>query len=317
MAAGSSSKRVVYAALIGNLLVAVTKFIAAWWTGSAAMLSEGIHSLVDTSNQGLLLYGMHRARQPPDPAHPFGHGRELYFWSLIVALMMFALGAGFSLYEGIIHVVEPTPIENPLVSYVVLACSAIFEGSSWMVALKEFRQAKGELSYFEAVRRSKNPPTFLVLFEDSAALIGLAIAFAGTLLSVLLEMPVFDGIASIGIGLVLAATAAIIARETKGLLIGEQAAPDVNRSILAIAQSAPGIEQANGLYTVHLGPEQIVATLSLEFCDDLTTPEIEAHVANLERMIRERHPDVIALFVKPQASGSYRHAVERLFAEAE
>jgi cation diffusion facilitator family transporter len=317
MAAGSSSKRVVYAALIGNLLVAATKFVAAAWTGSAAMLSEGIHSVVDTSNQALLLYGMHRARQPPDRAHPFGHGRELYFWSLIVALMMFALGAGFSLYEGILHILEPTPIENPVVSYVVLACSAVFEGLSWTVALKEFRTAKGRLGYFEAVRRSKNPPIFLVLFEDSAALIGLAIAFVGTFVAAVFDLPIADGAASIGIGLVLAGTAAIIARETKGLLIGEQASPEVDRSILQIAQAAPGIERANGLYTVQLGPEQIVATLSLEFCDDLTTPEIEARVADLERQIRDKHPDLVALFVKPQSSGTYRNAIARRFAEAE
>jgi cation diffusion facilitator family transporter len=317
MAAGSSSKPVVYAALVGNLLVAVTKFIAAWWTGSAAMLSEGIHSLVDTSNQTLLLYGMHRAQRPPDSAHPFGHGRELYFWSFIVALMMFALGAGFSLYQGVVHIIDPEPISNPAVSYVVLGCSAVFEGSSWVVALKAFRRAKGALSYFEAIQQSKNPPSFLVLFEDSAAMIGLAIVFLGTLASVQLEMPVFDGIASIGIGLVLGFAAAIIARESKGLLMGEQAAPEVNRSILAIAQAEPGVERANGLYTVHLGPEQIVATLSLEFCDDLTTLEIETHVADLERRIREKHPQIVALFVKPQAAGTYRRAVERRFVEAE
>lgn len=317
MAAGSSSKRVVYAALGGNILVAATKFVAAVWTGSSAMLSEGIHSLVDTSNQALLLYGMHRAQLPPDASHPLGYGRELYFWSFIVALMMFALGAGFSLYEGVLHILEPHPIENPLVSYVVLGCSMVFEGSTWAIALEQFRKAKGNLSYFEAVRRSKNPPTFLVLFEDSAALIGLVIALAGTLAAVYLHMPIFDGIASIGIGLVLACAAAITARESKGLLMGEQALPDVSRSILAIAQAEPGIERANGLYTVHLAPDQIVATLSLEFCDDLMTPEIEAHVAELERRIKAKHPDIIALFVKPQASGTYRRATERLFAGSE
>lgn len=313
MAAGSSSKRVVYAALAGNVLVAATKFVAAVWTGSAAMLSEGIHSLVDTTNQVLLLYGMHRAQRPPDASHPLGYGRELYFWSFIVALMMFALGAGFSLYEGVLHVLDPRPIADPVVSYIVLGCSVVFEGATWTIALRQFRRAKGGLSYFEAVRRSKNPPTFLVLFEDSAALVGLAIALAGTLASVYLRMPVFDGLASIGIGVVLGCAAAITARESKDLLMGEQALPDVNRSILAIAQGEPGIERANGLYTVHLGPDQIVATLSLEFCDDLTTPEIEAHVADLERKIKAKHPEIVALFVKPQASGAYRRAAERLF----
>jgi cation diffusion facilitator family transporter len=317
MAAGSSSKRVIYAALAGNLLVAITKFVAAAWTGSAAMLSEGIHSLVDTTNQVLLLYGMRQAQRPPDPSHPFGHGRELYFWSLIVALMMFALGAGFSLYEGVVHILEPAEITDPLVNYIVLGCSTVFEGITWFVALKEFRKFKGDMGYLEAVEHSKNPPMFQVLLEDSAALVGLGIAFAGTFAADVLALPVADGIASIGIGLVLAGTAGLIARETKALLIGEQASPDVNRSIMAIAQAAPGIEQANGLYTVHLGPEQIVATLSLEFCDDLETSEIEAQVADLEHQIRQKHPEIVALFIKPQASGTYRRATERLFAQSQ
>jgi cation diffusion facilitator family transporter len=317
MAAGSSSKLVIYAALLGNVLVALTKFIAAWWTGSSAMLSEGIHSVVDSSNQALLLYGIRRAQRPPDAQHPFGHGRELYFWSFIVALLMFSLGAGFSIYEGIAHVIEPAEISDPMVNYVVLGCSAVFEGASWWVALREFRHAKGTLGYFEAVRRSKNPPIFLVLFEDGAALIGLGIAFAGTLAAQVLAMPVLDGAASIGIGIVLAVTATIIARESKALLIGEPALPDVNRSILEIAEAEPGIDRPNGLYTVHLGPDQIVATLSVEFSDELRTPEIEAHVISLERKIKDRHPDVVAVFVKPQTAGTYRRAAERHFAQAE
>jgi cation diffusion facilitator family transporter len=311
------STKVVYAALAGNLAIAVTKFVAAIVTGSSAMLSEGVHSVVDTGNQALLLYGMHRAAQPPDTQHPFGHGRELYFWSFIVGLLMFSFGAGFSIYEGIVHILEPAPIIDPIVNYIVLGCSAVFEGVTWWVALREFRCAKGPFGYFEAVRRSKDPPIFLILFEDSAALIGLAIAFAGTLAAEHLAMPVLDGVASIGIGLVLAATAMLIARESKGLLMGEPASPEVDRSILAIAQADSGIERANGLYTVHLGPNQIVVTLSLEFCDDLTTPEIEAHVAALERRIKQAHPDVVALFVKPQAAGTYRLAAERHFVRAE
>ena len=316
MAAPSSSKRVVHAALLGNLLVALTKFGAAWWTGSSAMLSEAVHSLVDTGNQALLLYGMYRAARPPDQRHPLGHGRELYFWSFIVALQMFTLGAGVTFYEGVSHILDPHPIVDPLVSYVVLACSAVFEGTSWVVALRNFRKTKGDLGYLEAAQRSKDPPAFIVLFEDSAALLGLAIAFIGTLASDQLAMPVLDGVAAIGISLVLGATGIMLVRESKGLLIGEPASPRIVASILDIARKQKGIEQANVPFTVHLGPDQIVVALSLEFCDKLTTPDIEETVTALERAIREAHPAVIAIFVKPQTAGTFQSARRRLPAQA-
>ena len=180
MASQNSSKTVIYAALAGNLLVAATKFVAAAISGSSSMLSEGVHSLVDTFNEVLLLYGLRRSRRMPDPVHPLGYGRELYFWSFIVAVLLFALGAGVSIYEGVQHMLKPAPIHNPTVNYVVLALSLVFEGASWGVALRAFRAAKGDLSYWQAVRRSKDPPSFMVLFEDSAALIGIAIAALGT-----------------------------------------------------------------------------------------------------------------------------------------
>jgi cation diffusion facilitator family transporter len=300
------SKPVVYAALAGNLLVALTKFIAASWTGSSAMLSEAIHSVVDTGNQGVLLYGINRSLRPPDDIHPLGYGRELYFWSFIVALLMFTIGAGVTLFEGIRHISNPHPIENPLVNYVVLACSVVFEGGTWLYAWKEFRKTCGERGFYRAVRESKDPPAFMVLFEDSAALIGLVIAFAGTFASSYFEMPVLDGVASIGISLVLGGVALLLARESKGLLIGEPAARYIRESIIAITRSIPGIERARLLFTVHLAPHQIVAALSLEFKDSLTSPEIEQKVAALERAIHDRHPDVIAVFVKPQAlDGTY------------
>jgi cation diffusion facilitator family transporter len=302
----SSSKLVIYAALIGNLLVALTKFGAAWWTGSSAMLSEAIHSVVDTGNQVLLLYGMHRAAKPPDETHPLGHGRELYFWSFIVALLMFTLGAGITFYEGVSHIADPHPIIQPMVSYIVLACSMVFEGATWFIALREFRKAKGELGYYEALRRSKNPPGFIVLFEDTAALLGLIIAFVGTLAADRLAMPVLDGVAAIGISVVLAVTAFVLARESKGLLIGEAASRRISDGILKLAADAPGIERANGVLTIHLGPAQIVAALSLEFCDDMTAPEIEHAVTALEQQIRKAYPQVLALFIKPQTPSTYR-----------
>jgi cation diffusion facilitator family transporter len=313
MAAHSGSKKAVYAALIGNLLVAVTKFIAAAVTGSSSMLSEGVHSLVDTGNELLLLHGMRRAARPPDLTHPFGYGRELYFWSFIVALLVFAVGAGVSLYEGIIHILDPEPIANVGVNYVVLGASFVFEGFSWRVALREFRAQKGKLDYLTAVECSKDPTTFTVLFEDSAALLGLAVAFCGIFAAERLGVPELDGVASIGIGLILAATAAVLARESKGLLIGEPALERVQNDILRIAAADPAVQKVNGVLTVHLGPTQIVAALSLDFDDRATAAEIEAYVERIEARLKTEQPDIVMLFVKPQSTGTWlarRHRIE-------
>lgn len=304
--AASSSKFIIYAALTGNLLVALTKFAAAGWTGSSAMLSEAIHSLVDTVNQLLLLYGMHRAAKAPDDRHPLGYGRELYFWSFIVALLMFTIGAGVTLLEGISHIRDPGAIVDPQINYVVFGLSALFEGATLFLALREFRKSKGSAGYFEAFRRSKDPPSFIVLFEDSAALIGLAIAFIGTFLAERLAMPVLDGVASIGISLLLGITAIALARESKELLIGEPANPGVRDSIIEIACRQPNIERANVVFTVHLSPSQIVVALSLEFADKLTTTQIEEAVMELERAIHEKHSDIIAIFVKPQTARTFQ-----------
>lgn len=305
MAGHGGSRMVIYAALAGNLAIALTKFAAAFFTGSSAMLSEGVHSLVDTGNGGLLLYGMHRAARPADRTHPLGHGRELYFWSFIVALLVFALGAGVSFYEGIIHIMAPEPVANVKVNYVVLGLSFLFEGSSWMVALKEFRREKGTQGWLQAVQSSKDPSVYTVLFEDSAALLGLIVAFAGILAAQLLEMPELDGAASIGIALILGATAIFLARESKGLLIGEPASPEVHKKVLAIAQQDPAVQRANGVLTVHMGPQEIVAGLSVEFEDHLTAPEIEACVERLEARLKEEMPEITRLFVKPQTTGTW------------
>jgi cation diffusion facilitator family transporter len=302
----ASTKTVIYAAITGNLLVAATKFVAATFTGSSAMLSEGVHSLVDTGNELLLLYGLRRALTQPDLDHPLGYGRELYFWSFVVALLVFALGAGVAVYEGITHILDPEPIQNPRVNYVVLALSAVFDGVTWLIALRNFKREKPYSTLFRAVRESKDPPSFMVLFEDSAALLGLLIALAGTYLSVRLKMPELDGAASILIGLVLALTAVLLARETKGLLIGESADPAIVDSIRKLAEEIDGVSQANGVLTIHLAPDQIVAAFSLEFADQLTTPMIEAKVCELEDRLRALHPFVVAVFVKPQSPESFR-----------
>lgn len=296
------SRTIIYVALAGNMLVAVTKFAAAAWTGSSAMLSEGIHSLVDSGNELLLLYGMHRSTGGPDRDHPLGHGREIYFWSFVVALLIFTVGAGASVYEGVAHVLQPRPIEDVHVNYAVLGLSALFEGSSWWFALRKFRKARPGAGLFRAIRHSKDPPSFIVLLEDSAAIAGLLIAFVGVYLSVTLKMPLLDGIASIFIGLVLAATALVLARETKGLLIGESAHQATLDSILHIAEEIDGVVHANNVLTVHLAPQQILVALSVEFSDELRSPDIEACVIEMEKRVLAQHPAVVALFIKPQTS---------------
>ncbi len=306
MARSSGSRFVIYVALAGNLGIAVAKFIAAAISGSSAMLSEGVHSLVDTTNEVLLLHGLNRANKPPDRNHPLGHGRELYFWSFIVAVLVFAMGAGVSLYEGITHLQHPEPAGNPTIAYIVLLVSLLFEGTSWWVALREFRAGKGRYGYFEAFRRSKDPSTFTVLLEDSAALLGLLIALAGLAGAQLLDMPELDGIASIGIAAVLAVAAFLLARETKGLLIGEPAHPELGQALLQLAQRDPDIENANGVLTVQVGPNQVLATLSAAFDDNCTTPQIEACVARVEQAVRQQHPEILALFVKPQTPQAWQ-----------
>jgi cation diffusion facilitator family transporter len=305
VASRNSASRVVLAAFAGNLAIAVTKFVAAAVTGSSAMLSEGIHSLVDTINELLLLYGLKRAAKPADADRPFGYGRELYFWSFVVSIMVLALGAGLSFYEGVTHLQNPHPIERPLVNYAVLLASAVFEGTSWWIAFKAFRETMDDQSYFQAFRDSKDPSTFTVLFEDTAALLGLVIALFGVAGAHLLHDPRFDGLASLGIGTVLAITSLLLARETKELLIGEPAHPSVRRDILDMAEADAAIRTANGVLTVQLGPNNIVAALSIEFEDGLSTGEIETCVNRVEFAIRCKHPDIVVLYVKPQTPESW------------
>lgn len=306
MAAPSGSRLVIYAALVGNLCIAIAKFVAAGLSGSSAMLSEGVHSLVDTINEVLLLYGLRRSEKKPDTVHPFGYGRELYFWSFIVALLVFAAGAGVSAYEGIQHIRHPEPATNHLISYSVLGISIAFEGASWWIALREFRATKGTMGYFEAFRRSKDPTTFTVLLEDSAALLGLGFALAGLSAAQLLDMPVLDGVASLCIAAVLAVTAFLLARETKGLLVGEPAHPSVANRILAVANTDPDLRNANGVTTMQMGPDQVVAMLSAEFEDDRTTPQIEACITRIEKAVKAEYPELVALFVKPQTPEVFR-----------
>ena len=298
------SKLVVVAALLGNLAIAVTKFAAAAVTGSSAMLSEAVHSLVDTGNEVLLLYGLNRAARPPDAMRPFGHGRELYFWAFVVALLIFAGGALAAVYEGISHIRDPEPIRRPAILFGVLAASFVFEGISWTIALREFRKTQGGRTWWQAFRQSKDPTTFMVLFEDSAALAGILVAAAGVGLALWTGDPRWDGAASLVIGAILAVVAALLGRESKELLLGERADPELSRAIGVMAARTKGVHNANAITTVQLAPDQVLAYLSLEFEDDLRTADIEAAVARLEKRVRAAHPQVAALFIKPQTAGS-------------
>jgi cation diffusion facilitator family transporter len=301
----STSTRVVCLALLGNLLVTGTKLVAAVLTGSASMLSEAVHSLVDSANEGLLLYGYRMAVRGPDRLHPLGHGRELYFWSFIVALMLFGIGAGVSVYEGVQHILTPKEIDHPSVNYIVLAFAFLFEGISWLAAFRQLRATRGNLSYWQAIHTSKDPPSFMVLFEDSAALVGIALAALGTFLSQRLGLPILDGVASVMIGLILAIVASILASESKSLLIGEQASPELVSEVIALALDEPGVVSANGAFTVHLAPDQIFVVLSVEFSDELRAPEIEFCVEAIESRVRGEHPEIVALFIRPQTREKY------------
>jgi len=317
MASKNSSKTAVYGALAGNVLVAATKLGAALWTGSASMMSEAIHSFVDTGNEILLLYGMRRASRRPDVVHPLGYGRELYFWSFIVALLIFALGAGVSIYQGVLHVQQPEPISDPRVNYVVLALAFVFEGISWLISLRQFRASKGDLGYYEAFRRSKDPPSFMVLFEDSAALVGIVLAAGGTYGASALDMPVLDGVASILIGVVIGAVSVLLARESKSLLIGERADARLAASVLRIAAAEHGVESANGVLTTQLAPDQIVAALSIDFEDALAARDVEAIVQRIEQNVRAAHPNVVALFVKPQTDQAFAESMRKRYGTTE
>lgn len=298
--ASHGSKKVIYAALVGNGLIAVTKFSAAAYTGSSAMFSEAVHSVVDTGNQGLLLLGIKKATKKPDAAHPFGYGMELYFWTFVVAILIFGVGAGFSIYEGIEKLRHPEVVTNVMVNYVVLGLAMIFEAFAWWMAFKEFRRRKGERGYFEMVRLSKDPTVFTVLFEDSAAMLGLICAFAGIALGEALEIPELDGAASVAIGIILAVTAALLAYESKGLLIGEGASSRVVQSINSIIAATPGVIATNEVLTMHLGPEDVLLNISIDFADDLSSVEVEASISALETQIKDTHPEIRRVFIEAQ-----------------
>lgn len=296
-----SSRKSIYAALIGNTLIAISKFAAAIVTGSSAMLSEGIHSLVDTFNQVLLLYGLKRASKPADEEFPFGYGKEVYFWSFVVAILIFAVGAGVSLYEGVIHIMHPSPVTNPTVNYIVLGLAALFEGGAWFFALREFSRAKGKWGYLEAVKKGKDPSLFVVLFEDSAALLGIAVAFIGIWLGQVTGQAYYDGIASVIIGCILGGTAVWLAYETKGLLIGESANSDIIQNVRAIVQDNDEIENINEILTMHMGPDYILVNISVDFKNDISADQVERRVARIDQDLKLRFPQIKRVFIEAES----------------
>jgi len=294
----TSSRKVIYAALAGNCLIAMTKVVAALMTGSSAMLSEAIHSGADTGNEILLLYGLRRAKLPADNEFPFGHGKEIYFWSFVVAIVLFAGGAGLSMYKGVEQLVSPVPVKHSYINYGVIGLALIFEGISWYIALTEFAKSKGAWGYIQAIHRGKDPSIFIVLLEDSAAIIGLVVAFMGILLSHITGSPVYDAAAAVIIGLILAGTAILLASETKSLLIGESANKEVIQGIREIACLYKEIKQVNEVLTMHMGPDFILVNISVDFVDPILATEVEVTVAGLERAIKRAYPEVQRIFIE-------------------
>lgn len=303
MAEGASgSKLVLYAALAANLGIAVAKFVAAALSGSSAMLTEGFHSTVDTLNQLLLLFGQKRSQRPPDAVHPFGYGRELYFWSFVVAILIFASGAGVSIYEGVQHILHPAEIEDATLSYIVLGVSALLEGASWVTAVREFAATKGEQGWLRAIHRSKDPTVFIVLFEDSAALVGLAIAALGVFFAHHTGNPMWDGASSILIGLVLAGVAFVLARESMGLLIGERADPALAEAVRRELAERPQVTAVQEILTIHTAPDKVFVSTSVNFEDSIAIGEIERLIAEAEAGLRRDWPMIAGLYIKPKAA---------------
>lgn len=298
--AGHDSKVAIFAALAGNFLIAITKFGASAFTGSSAMFSEGVHSMVDTGNQSLLLLGLKRAQKPADENYPFGHGNEIYFWSFIVAILVFALGSGISIYEGVHHLRHPVEVTNVMVNYLVLSAAIVFEGIVWFIALRAFNRQRGKRSYLEAVSQAKDPTLFVVLFEDSAALVGLFIALIGTALGQVTGWLWVDGVSSILIGCVLAATAFWLAKETMGLLIGEAATSETVQGIRRLTSSYPQVVRVNEVLTSHFGPTALLVNLSVEFRDDLETGELEEAIARIDLSLKEQFGEINRVFIEAE-----------------
>ena len=298
----AESRLAIYGAIGANLAIAVTKFIAAGVTGSSSMLSEGIHSLVDCGNGGLLLVGLKQSQKPASPAHPFGRGKELYFWSLIVGVLIFGLGGGVSFYEGVLHVLHPAPLQDPKWNYVVLASAFLFEGISLSLAWRQFQRERGPGTLWHALRASKDPTTFTVLAEDTAALAGLLIAALGVFASHALQRPELDGVASMAIGLLLAGVAVLLIRESRGLLVGEGVSPGLAREIRDLATEEEGVHRAGPVLSMYVGPEDVLVTFDVHVPPDLPSGEVAEAVQRIQQRVKQRCPQVTRLYIEVKSA---------------
>ncbi len=298
------STATVVAAIVANLVIAAAKLVAAFLTGSSAMISEGVHSVVDAGNGGLILLGQRRSRAPADAQHPFGHGKELYFWSLIVAVSIFGIGGGVSAYEGLLHVLDPEPIRDPRTNYLVLALAIVAEGISFTIAARAVKRAKGRRTLGQFVRTSKDPSLFMVLFEDSAALLGLVIAAAGIFLAQRLGIPELDGVASMLIGALLMGVAALLARESKGLLVGEGAEPELLATIRTIVSEDRDVQRVGDVLTMYMGPDALLVNLAVAFPPALSAADVACAIARVERELRAAVPAIARVYVE---AGAIRH----------
>ena len=296
-----TSKAAIYSALVANLVIAISKFAAAAMTGSSAMLSEGIHSLVDTGNQGLLLLGIKRSTKPADPKHPFGHGKELYFWSLIVAVLLFSVGGGMSIYEGILHIQNPVPLSDPFWSYVVLGIALLFESYAWRIAYKELAKVKSDKGFLRRLKESKDPAIFVVIFEDTAALLGIVVAFLGIFFGHMYSNPYLDGAASVVIGLILSSVAVLLVRESKGLLLGEGVHLSTFKSLKRMLEEEKALVKFQDPLTMHFGPQEVLVAINVEFDPELRSKEIESVVDRLENKIYSAHPEVKRIFIEAES----------------
>ena len=297
----SSSKLAIYGAIGANIAIAASKFTAAYFTGSSAMLSEGIHSLVDSGNGGLILLGLHQSAKAADKRHPFGRSKELYFWALIVAILVFSVGGGMSFYEGIEHLKHPAPLSDPTWNYWVLGLSLVFESISCFLAFKAFNADRGEAGFWTTLRRSKDPAVFAILLEDLAALLGLLIAMTGVYLGHLLNNPALDGVASIGIGTLLVGVAAFLIYKTKDLLVGVGADDETLADLMRIVQGQTAVQHMRAPLTMYLGPADVILALDIEFANNLSADEIERAVDTLQDAIRAQHPQFKRIFVEAKA----------------
>lgn len=312
----AESRKVVFAAIAGNVAIAVTKFIVAGVTGSSAMLSEGIHSAVDTGNGLLLLIGMKRSQRQSDAEHPFGYGKELYFTSLIVAILIFGFGGGISVYEGVMHMLNPQPIEDPKWNYIVLGCAAIFEGISFSVALRAVWKEKGARPFWRTLHASKDPSTFTVLAEDSAALTGLALAAIGIYCSQRFDMPVFDGAASVAIGILLAVVAVVLIIESRGLLIGEGISAKTAAAIRKMVTEDEAVVRTSPPLSMYFGPDNVLLTLDVEFRPDLPSGAIAPAVRRIEQAIRAQYPKIQRIYIESRSIAPSAGAPEKEHARA-